>query len=176
MLANIEHIEAFYSAQKNVLDRLRELGEISLANDIESVLAKNLVIASASYFEDFITAALMNFVASNTGHPGLSEFCKKVSQRQYHSWFDWDKPNANKFVQMFGEVSKATLATHVAQVDDFETSIKNFMFLGSQRNLIVHRNMLAFSFSDTSDEVIRKIRHAVIFVNFISTKIFGLTA
>jgi len=48
------------------------------------------------------------------------------------------------------------------------------MFLGSQRNLIVHKNMLSFSLSDTSDEVIAKARRALRFVNFIADDLFAL--
>ena len=174
MPATIDHIEAFFSGQKQVLTHLQEIGEISLVNELENVLAKSLVIACASYFEDFITAALLSYVAINSKSRGLSEFCKKISQRQYHSWFEWDRQNANRFIVLFGEDAKE-LATKRSIADaDFEPAVRNFMFLGSQRNLIVHRNMLAYSFTDTSDEVMAKARRALLFVNFVADDLFEL--
>lgn len=47
------------------------------------------------------------------------------------------------------------------------------MFLGSQRNLIVHRNMLAYALANTSDEIIGKARQALRFVNFVADELFN---
>jgi hypothetical protein len=174
MTASIAHIENYYAGQVQARDRLRALGEVSAANDIESVLAKNLVVASASYFEEFLAEALGKFVQVNSKSPGLSEFCRRVSQRQYHTWFDWDKANANKFVYMFGDDARARIVRKYSDDATFDVAVRNFMFLGSQRNIIVHRNLLSFAFTDTADEVIAKVRTAVAFVNFVSDDIFGL--
>jgi len=174
MRASIAHIESFYSGQKQILDGLRASGEISLANELENVLAKSLVIACASYFEEFITSATLAYASANAKDQGLVEFCKKASQRQYHSWFDWEKSNANKFLGLFGDSAKQKAADRQKADEAFEGSVTNFMFLGSQRNLIVHRNMLAYAFSGTSDEVMSKARAATAFVDFVAAEVFAL--
>jgi hypothetical protein len=58
---------------------------------------------------------------------------------------------------------KIKAADRIKQDPELASAISAFMFLGSQRNLIVHRNMLAFALASTSDEIIarRRGRHFV---------------
>lgn len=173
-MATIEHIEAFYAAQSSVKQLLLDAEEISLANDLENLLAKTLVVATASYFEDFLTEFILSHIRKHSSDPSVPEFCRTSAiQQRYHTWFDWNVSNANKFFSLFGEAIRNKAANSLRVNGDLVDAVAAFMFLGSQRNLIVHRNMLAYTLPDTSDQIIGKARQALIFINFLTDDLFS---
>jgi hypothetical protein len=173
MPTTLDHIEAFFSSQKETAKYLAGQNEISLANGIEGSLAKTLIIATASFFEDFLTQVIIHHIERNSNDQTIVEFCKAGAiDQKYHSWFDWKTSTATKFFRLFGDATKSKAAERLKTDPELTASISAFMFLGSQRNLIVHRNMLAYTLSDTSDEVILKARQALRFVNYVADELF----
>jgi hypothetical protein len=174
MATTIKHIEDYYASQKEALRYLVSQNEISLANGIEGTLAKTLIIATASFFEDFLTQVVIDHIQDNAKDRTVVEFCKiGAIEQKYHTWFEWKTATATKFFRLFGEPVKAKAADRLRVDPELVDAVTSFMFLGSQRNLIVHRNMLAYTLSDTSDEVIEKSRRALKFVNYVADELFA---
>ncbi|MGA7810839.1 HEPN domain-containing protein [Bradyrhizobium sp.] len=147
--------------------------EISLASGIEGTLAKTLIIATASFFEDFLTQVVIDHIQTNANSETVIEFCKiGAIEQKYHTWFEWKQSSATRFFRLFGEPIKLKAAARLRDDPELVNAVTSFMFLGSQRNLIVHRNMLAYTLSDTSDEVIKKSRQALRFVNYVADELF----
>jgi hypothetical protein len=174
MPTTIDHIEAYFSSLKETFEFLIAHNEVSQANGLEGALAKTLVIASASFFEDFLTQAILDHVQKNATDETVVEFCRIAAiEQKYHSWFDWNGHTATKFFKLFGEAIKVKAADRIKSDPALASAISAFMFLGSQRNLIVHRNMLAYAFASTSDDIIAKAREALRFVNFVADELFN---
>ncbi len=173
MPTTIDHIETFFSSLKETSAFLISHNEISRANGIEGSLAKTLIVATASFFEDFLTQIVLNYIERNAKDQTVVEFCRIAAiEQKYHSWFDWKTSTATKFFSLFGEATKIKAAKRLKEDPELAASVAAFMFLGSQRNLIVHRNMLAYTLSDTSDEIITKARLALRFVNYVADDLF----
>jgi hypothetical protein len=173
MPITIYHIEAFYLSQKETSDYLIVQNQISLASGIEGALAKTLIVATASFFEVSLTQFILEHIERNSKDQTVFEFCKIAAiQQKYHTWFEWDSGNATKFFRLFGDDIKMKAARRLKADSELAVGVTSFMFLGSLRNLIVHRNMLAYALPDTSEEVIIKSRKALRFVNYIMDELF----
>jgi RiboL-PSP-HEPN len=174
MATTIKHIEDYYASQKEALNYLVARNEISLANGIEGTLAKTLIVATASFFEDFLTQVVIDHIHTNSKDSTVFEFCRiGAIEQKYHTWFEWKTASATKFFRLFGEPVKAKAAVRLRDDPELVDAVTSFMFLGSQRNLIVHRNMLAYTLPDTSEEVIEKSRRALRFVNYVADELFA---
>lgn len=174
MTYGLDHIEKFYKGQKEAISILINQKQISLASDSEGILAKTLILAIASYFEDCITKSVFDHIREHSSHVSVSEFCRITGiERRYHTWFNWTDQNANEFFSKFGKDTKAKAAARCKQDDALSQAVKSFMYLGSQRNLIIHGNMLAVTLNDTSDEIMLKAKDAIGFVNYVSNDLFS---
>src|ERR1700745_2821449 len=98
-------IDALYDQNRQALDVVSAAEEISIASDLDNKLKKHLVMAAASYFETEVRHAIEGFaVAASKNNPAIISLIKqKALERQYHTYFDWEKRNANKFFSHFGE-------------------------------------------------------------------------
>jgi hypothetical protein len=92
---------------------LDAVGEVSLRSVVEANFRKVLLLVAASYFEWRITQNILEFVGRASNNNGaIVEFVKnKAVSRQFHSLFDWDKNNANRFFSCFGENFKDFMRT-----------------------------------------------------------------
>ena len=92
-------IETFYASHKAVVDFLIGQGQPTFASDTNNNFRRSLILAIASSFEHEIANTIRDIpavhAASNPIVRGLVE--QKVIPRQYHTYFDWEKKNANKF-------------------------------------------------------------------------------
>lgn len=69
--------------------------------------------------------------------------------RQYHTWFDWDKTNANQLFALFGQEFKAKIMPHVAESEPLKNSIGAFLEIGNERNKLVHQDYAIFALGKT---------------------------
>jgi hypothetical protein len=129
--------------------------EPSLRSTADDSFRKSLLLASTSFFESQLSQSVANFAekASNSSDLIVGIITKKAIERNYHTWFDWDRNNANKFYSMFGkEFSEFMKVKHssMAWLDD---SVSSFMELGRARNLLVHENFATFVMEKTAAEI-----------------------
>ena len=166
-------VNTFYQRQAELIAHLLNAKELSLAQDAEEMLQKNLPLAAASFFEHQICHLLRVFVAKKTHscEELISFFEQKAINRQYHALFEWERPNANKFFAHFGEDFKQLASKAVAGDTELTRAMKDFLELGNIRNQIVHKNYADFRADKSSTEVYRMFVSACDFVRFLESEL-----
>jgi len=167
-------VKTFYERQSGLIEHLLEAKELSLAQDAEQMLQKNLPLAAASFLEERVCGLLLAFVDARTGNcielRSLVEV--KAVKRQYHSLFEWEKPNGvNKFLSLFGPAFKAAVAAEIAADADLTRSAKDFIEIGALRNKIVHQNYATFAVDKSAAEIFKLFEGAVNFVAFLAARL-----
>ena len=139
-----------------------------MRNTADGNFRKSLLLAAASHFEQRLTHAVVFFVQEVTSSDHVLTWLirKRVVERQYHTWFDWNSRNANRFFSMFGESFGRHMKSVVDEDDDLSSSIQAFMEIGRERNRIVHQDFGSFSLEKTSAEIYETYRSATKFVEW----------
>ena len=104
-------------------------------------------------------------------HPLVFLIDNKIIERQYHTWFDWERKNANRFFSMFGPHFKNYADKSVKNNDELRESISAFMEIGGERNKLVHRDFADFQMNKTSSEVYHLYKSATMFVDWFPNAI-----
>ena len=112
---------------------------------------------------------MVNFVEQVTSKDHLIKWFvqNKAVSRQYHTWFDWEKKNANKFFGLFGDSFKNHISEKVRTNNDLELSIQAFLEIGHERNRLVHSDFGSFSLEKTSEEIYTLYSKAKRFVEWL---------
>ncbi|MDC7243582.1 MAG: HEPN domain-containing protein [Sphaerochaetaceae bacterium] len=172
-------IDNLYNEINDIILKLENESEISLALDAKRHFTKIFVLSSASYFEDEIQKILEKFVTiTSSEDKRLINFVrKKAILFQYHTYFDWGekgnplKPrkNANSFFAMFGNEFKERINDEIKDKEDVKKSIECFIELGHIRNILVHNNFAAYNnIPKTLEEFYSMYLSAEGFISFIS--------
>jgi hypothetical protein len=143
----------------------------------ESIAAKALLLAAASYFERRICDAIET-TARETGAsaPFVNFLSKQGLERRYHQLFDWEKPNVNRFLGWFGPDCKKMMEEDIKADDVLPVAIKDFMYLGSQRNQLVHKSFASFLLEVSMIEIWAKYQSASRFVDWFPKKLADASA
>jgi len=166
-------VDSLYGDFQDLIINLDQTADLSLRNTAEDTFRKALLLASASYFEDKITSDLINYFNETSSHnQNATEFLKnKAISRQYHTFFDWGKHNANSFFSLFGESFKDFMKDEVRKSAELDESIKAFLELGDDRNRLVHGNYGNFSLEKTATEIYSSYKKALLFVESFPQKL-----
>jgi hypothetical protein len=166
-------VNTFYGRQAELKDFLLEQKNLSMAQDVEQMLQKNLPLAAASYFEYVVCGILRRYIdRKSNSSPELKAFFEiKAINRQYHTLFDWDKSNVNKFLSHFGDEFKAEASREIGGDAELTKAAQAFIEIGNIRNRIVHQNYAAFVGDKSSEEVFGLFQSAERFVAFIESKL-----
>ena len=167
-LRTVDRMHSDFSALLKVLD---DAQEISLRNTADDSLRKTLLLAAASYFERRMTDAVISFAENVTNNNAavISFLRNKAVSRQYHTWFDWERNNANQFFALFGKDFREFMNQRIREDDDLAESIRAFMELGRDRNRLVHRDFASFVLEKTSEEIHDVYCKALYFVDSFGT-------
>lgn len=159
-------VDRLYDESSSIIEALGG-GEPSLAAAAGDSFRKTLILASASYFEYRVSTCVVDFVHERSGGNALvvGIVKNKAVSRQYHTWFDWKKPNANAFFGLFGPEFKQAMEDSVKGSDELHDSIHAFMEVGSIRNTMVHQDFASFSLDKTLDEIYALYKQALFFVD-----------
>ncbi|SCL59849.1 hypothetical protein GA0070603_2898 [Micromonospora chersina] len=162
-------VESLYDEYERIVHHLRDAQEISYLATLERTFPKVLLLASASQAESRICEAIIRYFKEVSGRHSLAvNFVKnKAISRQYHSFFDWDRRNANKFFGLFGEEFKARVVEVVRGDPTLDQAVRDFMELGSLRNQLVHQDYASFTIEKTVSEIVEQHRSAAVFVGKI---------
>ncbi|MGO9486792.1 MAG: HEPN domain-containing protein [Rhodomicrobium sp.] len=138
----------------------------------ETMAAKTLLLASASYFERRICDAILE-AAKNAGMSEIfvSFLDRQALERNYHSMFDWKAKNINKFLGLFGDKHKKHMEDEIKETEDLAQAVNAFIFINSQRNLLVHNNFASFSLPVVMDEIWTKFQSAKCLLDWFSQKL-----
>lgn len=166
-------IDKLFSDYSVLLDYLESNKEISLRNDADNNFKKVLLLSIASFFEHEITQILLKFIDkySNNNSVIYSFAKKKAVDRQYHTYFNWDQKNANKFFSLFGDDFRGKIENDLRSNDSLQKSIRDFIEIGSTRNELVHENFANFALDKTSSEIYERYNSAKLFVDYLSDKL-----
>ena len=161
-------VDRTYNEFLGLLKVLDGVNEISLRNTVDNNFRKLLLMAAASYFEQRMKDAMLDFVVEATAedHVLTCLVRNKVVSRQYHSWFNWDVKNANNFFSLFGPSFQQSMKEIVSSDTDLDSSIQAFIEIGGERNRLVHQNFASFSLEKTSDEIYALYRTGLRFIEW----------
>jgi hypothetical protein len=165
-------VDRIYGELSAVRDLLREKGPPSDVVSFEELAAKTLLLCAASYFERQICSSLLQ-IARETGSSVL--FCtfieKQALERKFHSMFDWKQSNANAFFGLFGQDVRNWMRDLVKGDDGLSDAVREFMFINSQRNRLVHGNFAATTAEVTFGEVWQKYQMALKFTEWLPIRL-----
>ena len=138
----------------------------SLGLTADEAFRKNLLVASASYFEERVKEIILDYVRESTdGNDRIAEFVRvKVTERGYHGLFDWNARNANQFWSSFGTSFNSAMRGKIQEEPRLSEAIRAFLELGKERNRLVHQNFGLFSLEKTSVEIYKSYKIALEFV------------
>ncbi|GHN03195.1 hypothetical protein WSM22_46840 [Cytophagales bacterium WSM2-2] len=166
-------VDKLFVEHGELIKYLEEKKEISMKVFVEENFKKNILLCIASLFEYRITSILTNFV-DRIGNKSikLNNFVYSGAiSRKYHTLFEWETPNANKFFAFFGDEFKVDMKQKVKTSEELDKSIKAFLQLGQQRNLLVHQNFGEQFIEKTADELYKEYKTADNFIKFIEEEI-----
>lgn len=170
-------IERLYEDHRLLYQKLIDATEVSLASAVDDIFRKALLLAAASYFEHEICSAILDYVSekANADKAIMSLTKSKVVSRQYHTYFEWESPNANKFFSLFGEEYKQYVKAIIDNDADLQESIRAFLEIGNLRNQLVHLDYATFQLNKTGDEIYQLYNKAKGFIEFVprSLRNFG---
>lgn len=162
-------IDALYQQNREALTVVSGADEVSIASDLDNKLKKHLVMAAASYFETEIRNTIETFAAKASGNnPAVIALIKnKALERQYHTFFDWEKRNANKFFSHFGEPFNTQCREDVKNRLEIADAASAFLELGEMRNKLAHLNFALFPIEKTSEEIYSLYQKAHMFLDYV---------
>ena len=159
-------IDSMYEDHRALIEYLDGQDEISFRSTVGAVFPKTLAIAAGSYFEERIRGSIYDFIAeASNGQELIIQFANnKAIERQYHTYFDWGKQNANQFFGLFGQNFRNHMETTIKGDPELDEAVKSFLEMGNIRNSLVHRNFIDFAFPKTAEEMYQLYRKALVFV------------
>lgn len=162
----VDRLHENFAGLLAVLDKA---GEVSLRAVADENFRKSLLLAAASYFERRLTETVLSFVEEATNHNVLVAALvrNKAVSRQYHTWFQWDKNNANSFFGLFGNDFRDFMKQRVKDDDRLDDSVRAFLELGRERNRLVHEDFGAFTLEKTTEEIHALYGRALHFVEAV---------
>lgn len=144
---------------KEIIAQLDAAGNVSLSVAAKNIFCKTLILSCASYYETLLTELIIVTAGLESKNSKIiaSMIKRKVTDRQYHTYFNWKdaKPaSINTFLGLFGDEVKDTFQNKIKNDKELESSVVAFMELGGTRNQLVHLNFATFPLQKTLDEVI----------------------
>ncbi|WP_353046215.1 HEPN domain-containing protein [Mesorhizobium sp. M1380] len=133
---------------------------------------KSILLSAASYFENALANIVEEFARNSSANTMVGDLIKaRVISRQYQTWFDWDKNNANKFYQMFGDVFREHMTSLVRNRVQFDEAAKAFLEIGRDRNRLVHQDFGSFTVEKTTSEIYDQYKKARGFVEMVEREL-----
>lgn len=165
-------IDKLYLDNLELMKYLETNGQISFRSDFDDMFKKVLLLSCASFFENRIIEIIINFITKKTNYntPLITFVQSKAINRQYHTYFSWKETNVNQFLSSFGEDFKKEFLEEIKNTE-IPNSIKAFMEIGRDRNLLVHQNFANYYLNKTSEEIYILYTEAIKFVEYLENKL-----
>lgn len=165
-------VDDFYGKYEELLTHLLASKEASLHIWAHENFRKVLVLIMANHLENEIRTILKEFSKQKSGSELVSSFIQKSMERQYHTYFDWDSNNANRFFALFGDTFKQEANNEVRSNTELEEGIRSFLEIGNARNTLIHERLhLADIGNKTAEEFYGAFKKAMIFVEYLKMKL-----
>lgn len=169
-------VDRIYQDNLDLLKFLEEKKEPSFMVQFDTIFTKTLLLSAASYFEYEICTMVQTFIERKTQNDEciISIVKQKAIERQYHTYFDWNGGNANKFFSLFGNTFKEKKLKEVKDDSILQSAIKSFLELGNERNKLVHQNFADCTLEKTAEEVYMLYQQAIVFIDFLEQQFNSL--
>ncbi|WP_417351656.1 HEPN domain-containing protein [Flavobacterium alkalisoli] len=167
-------IDQQYKNGNFLVEYLKEKHEITLFIEAENNFKKNILLSAASFYEKEVSDLIVKFAEtqSNKNMLIISIITEKAVNRQFHTYFDWgNSKNANKFFSIFGSDFKLKMVEKVKKDDKLDESIKAFLDIGHERNLLVHRNFAEIILEKTAEEIYELYKKAQYFISILKSEL-----
>lgn len=165
-------IDRLIERHQQISVSLETQNEISLKSYADDEFRKVLVLSIASYFEHQIVDALYRLAESANSEQVENLIRTKAIERQYHTYFDWNSRNANKFLSLFGGNFRKDVSTEIREDRSLEEGCESFLVLGRTRNRLVHKNFAEFSLEEYAlEDIVELYGKALNFVAYLSERI-----
>jgi len=146
---------------------LNENGVLAQFSSYEEIATKSLLIAAAGDLEKRFRKLLIEIPRSYDSPEFLVSFIDTQGiARKFHSMFNWESSNINHFAGLFGSKKKVQIQKEF-ESDERKKIIKDFIFIGAERNRIVHKGLATESLNHTFDEVWEKYKSALNIVGIL---------
>ena len=161
-------VDRLYGEFSDLQKFLSEKGGATFLPVIEDNFPKTMLLAAASYFESCLSEEIEQLAKEVLAddHVLVGLIKNKAISRQYHTWFAWERSNANKFFSMFGQGFKDQATEWVKSDEKLNKSIVDFLEIGRERNRLVHENFGNFTLQKTASEVYELYKSATRFVDW----------
>jgi len=161
-------VERIYSEIISIKDVISKGGAPSDIVAYEAIAAKGLILSTASYFEKAVRELLIKHAESMFNSAALISFLdNQALYRKYHTLFDWERTNINKFIRLFGNYFFDFMEPRLTD-EKIKNAIREFMFLGRTRNELVHNNFSEYPIEITSEDIKGKFDIALPLIAFLS--------
>lgn len=158
-------VEILYKDFEEIKEFLIENGQTSYSSTADNNFKKNILLASASYFESKVSKFIEEYSNENSNELISNLVLKKAVSRQYHTYFNWDGKNANQFFGLFGSGFKEFMNDKIKEDESISKRIADFIELGRERNRLVHQNFASFNVEKTANEIYETYGSAKIFID-----------
>lgn len=171
--ASLTIIDQQYTSGNLLINYLKEQKEITFYNEAENNFRKTLLLSAASYFEKEFSDLLNEFAKTQSDDNDMiiSIIKQKAISRQYHTNFDWESSNANKFFALFGADFKAKMVIQIKENADLDKSVKAFLEIGNERNKMVHQNFAEITIDKTAEEIYTLYQTSLFFIETMKNKL-----
>ena len=170
---SVSIIDKQYETGAALIYYLTDKKELSFTSEAENNFRKNILLSAASYFEKEVCDLLIEFAKSHSNNSELViSFIKaKGISRQYHTLFDWDKSNANKFFSLFGDTFKKRIEAKIESDDTLDKAVKAFLDIGRERNRLVHQNFGETILEKTASEIYDLYKESTKFIDLLKREL-----
>jgi hypothetical protein len=167
---SVTRVDEFYNRTMQILELIDKTKHPIAHTWAGEQLKRTLVVIAANYFETEITDLIEKYLDRTTsGAPRA--ILKKALERKYYKFFDWDKPNVNLFLDLFGKEFRIMACEEIDESDELKEAIKSFLEIGEMRNQIVHKRPEDVTINKIVEEIYESYKKATSFVSFVQRKL-----
>ena len=167
----MNEVERIYNELVSIEKILVEANSPSELVAFSSNSSKVMLLAAASYFERRICQDIEMYGREVINLDHIPSFIAKQGlERKYHTLFQWEATNANKFFSLFGARFSAWVKGKVKE-ESLEPAIRAFLALGNQRNELVHENYATFPVNSTYEEIWKSFTEGLHFIDWFPVKL-----
>lgn len=168
-MSEVDRIRAELLSLREIIHKTDSMSDI---NAFEAFAAKTLLMAAASYFEKRICDDILQIAETFGTNAIFVNFIEKQAlSRKFHTMFNWDARNINSFLGLFGDEFKKTCSDEIKNSEIRLQSIRDFIFINSYRNLLVHNNFSTFNLNVSFEDIWNKFESAIKVPDWLAEKL-----
>lgn len=168
----VERIHEELVALRQIISNAQSPSDL---NAFDVLAAKSLLLAAASYFERQICDGIEHAAGQTGATPEFVNFISKQGlKRKFHTLFDWEKTNVNGFLGLFGPEAKKVMDDEIRSDTKLQSAVQDFLFIGSQRNQLIHNNFASYPLSVDTKEIWEKFGRASMFTEWVPKKLVDI--